>query len=196
MIDSPTIVVINDKLQGTVFTYFWCCALSNCHCHSTYPTLCYKEMCVSQKIRVLASGTLFHTLDTKNFVMAYRSYLGLQCCWLGGRKGIRPVKKTEWWDTGVAVCLEWCADLHRASWCHCHSLSLASVKSRLVLPFWYWLTWVVPEKGPLNGCVCAFSITKLRKVYCWVCPWNFFNQWISGTATSKQVDCVMHFLRL
>jgi len=31
------------------------------------------------------------------------------------------------------------------SWCHCHSL--ASVKSRLVLPFWYGLTWVVPEKG-------------------------------------------------
>ena len=39
------------------------------------------------------------------------------------------------------------------SWCHCHSLSLASVKSRLVLPFWYRLTWVVPKKGPLNGCV-------------------------------------------
>ena len=41
------------------------------------------------------------------------------------------------------------------SCCHCHSLSLASVKSRLVLPFWYLLTWVVPEKGPLNGCVCV-----------------------------------------
>ena len=39
------------------------------------------------------------------------------------------------------------------SWCHCHALSLASVKSRLVLLFWYWLTRVVPEKGPLNGCV-------------------------------------------
>ena len=39
------------------------------------------------------------------------------------------------------------------SCCHCHSLSLASVKSRLVLPFWYRLTWVVPEKGPLNVCV-------------------------------------------
>jgi len=25
----------------------------------------------------------------------------------------------------------------------------------LVLPFWYRLTWVVPEKGPLNGCVCV-----------------------------------------
>ena len=32
------------------------------------------------------------------------------------------------------------------SWCHCHSLSLASVKSRLVLPFWYRLTRVVLEK--------------------------------------------------
>jgi len=41
------------------------------------------------------------------------------------------------------------------SWCHCHALSLASVKSRLVLPFWYRLTWVVPEKGPLKGCVCV-----------------------------------------
>jgi len=35
---------------------------------------------------------------------------------------------------------------------HCHSLSLASVKSRLVLPFWYQLTRVVLDKGPLNGC--------------------------------------------
>ena len=43
------------------------------------------------------------------------------------------------------------------SWCQCQSLSLASVKSRLVLPFWYRLTWVVPEKGPLNGCVCVPS---------------------------------------
>ena len=39
------------------------------------------------------------------------------------------------------------------SWCHCHSLSLASVKCRLVLPFWYRLTRVVPDKGPLCGCV-------------------------------------------
>ena len=44
------------------------------------------------------------------------------------------------------------------SWRHCHLLSLASVKSRLVLPFWYWLTWVVPEKGPLNGCVCVYNV--------------------------------------
>jgi len=42
------------------------------------------------------------------------------------------------------------------SWCHYHSLSLASLKSRLVLPFWYRLTRVVPDKGPLNSmCVCV-----------------------------------------
>ena len=31
--------------------------------------------------------------------------------------------------------------------------TLASVKSRLVLPFWYRLTQVVPDKGPLNRCL-------------------------------------------
>ena len=35
------------------------------------------------------------------------------------------------------------------------TVSLASVKSRLVLPFWYRLTRVVPDKGPLNECVCV-----------------------------------------
>jgi len=38
----------------------------------------------------------------------------LSCCWLGGRKGIRPVK-TEWWGAGMVICLERCADyLHMA----------------------------------------------------------------------------------
>ena len=39
------------------------------------------------------------------------------------------------------------------SWCHGHSLPLASVKSRLVLSFWYRLTRLVWDKGSLNGCV-------------------------------------------
>ena len=34
-------------------------------------------------------------------------------CWLGGMKGIRPVKN-EWWGVGVVVCLERGADLHMA----------------------------------------------------------------------------------
>ena len=35
-------------------------------------------------------------------------------CWLGGRKRIRPVKKSEWWGAGVVICLERGADLHMA----------------------------------------------------------------------------------
>ena len=34
-------------------------------------------------------------------------------CWLGGRKGILPVK-SEWWGAGVVICLERGADLHIA----------------------------------------------------------------------------------
>ena len=75
-------------------------------------------------------------------------------CWLGGRKGIRPVK-IEWWGVGVVICLERGADLHMAQLMPLPPLSLASVKSRLVLPFWYRLTRVVPDKGPLNVCVCV-----------------------------------------
>jgi len=76
-------------------------------------------------------------------------------CWLGGRKGIRPVKNLS---GGVLAWLSVWSEMLTCiwpSWCHCHSLSVASVKFRLVLPFWYRLTWVVPEKGPLNGCVCV-----------------------------------------
>jgi len=88
----------------------------------------------------------------------------LQCFdtvgWGGGRKGIQPVK-SEWWDAVVVICLEQGEDLQMAQLMHCHSLSLASVKSRLVLPFWYRLTWVVPDKWPLNGCVCVIKVKRL-----------------------------------
>jgi len=77
-------------------------------------------------------------------------------CWLGDRKGIRPVKKLS---AGVLAWLSVWSEVQTCiwpSWCHCHSLSLASVKSRLVLPFWYRLTRVVLDKGPLNSCVYSF----------------------------------------
>jgi len=60
-------------------------------------------------------------------------------------------------DDGMAVASAgpYCGELQICiwpSWCHCHSLSLASVKFRLVLPFWYHLTQVVVDKWPLNRC--------------------------------------------
>ena len=54
----------------------------------------------------------------------------------------------------MVICLERGADLHMAQLIPL-PLSLASVKSRLVLPFWYRLTQVVLDKGPLNVCVCT-----------------------------------------
>jgi len=51
---------------------------------------------------------------------------------LVGRQEWHPAcKKTEWWGAGVVIHLERGAD----SGFYCHSLSLASVKSRLVFTF-------------------------------------------------------------
>ena len=62
------------------------------------------------------------------------------------------------WQEGHPACKNWAVGCWRGYLsgarprsCHCHSLSLASVKSKLVLPFWYRLTRVVPDEGPLNG---------------------------------------------
>ena len=56
--------------------------------------------------------------------------LHFQCfcdtCWLGIRKGIRPIKNR------VVRCWHGSMAWSDVRWCHYHSLSLASVKSRLV----------------------------------------------------------------
>ena len=73
------------------------------------------------------------------------------------QKGHPACKKLS---SGVLAWLSVCSKMQTCiwpSWCLCHSLSLALVKSRLVLPFWYWLSRVVPEKEPLNGCGCVFN---------------------------------------
>ena len=94
-------------------------------------------------------------------------------CWLGGKKGIRPVKI---WVVGCWQVSDW-SEVQTCiwpSWCHCHSLSLASVKSRLLLLFWYWLTGIVPDKGPLNGCVLA--VVYIWGRYWWIAV-NTFLLW-------------------
>ena len=74
-------------------------------------------------------------------------------CWHGYLSGL--------WSE-VQICI-W------PSCCHCHSLSLAPVKSRLVLPFWYRLTRVVPDKGPLNVRVCVYIYTGIQYPTCTHC---------------------------
>ena len=74
---------------------------------------------------------------------------------VGRRKGIQPVKKTEWWGAGMVICLERGADLHMAQQMPLPLTVSCFSKIQIGLPFWYWLTRVVLDKGPLNGCVCV-----------------------------------------
>ena len=88
-------------------------------------------------------------------------------CWLGGRKGIRPVKN---WVVGCwHGYLGWGADLHMAQQMPLPLTISCSSKSRLVLPswflpFWYLLTRVVPDKFHESSkmilcvCVCVISL--------------------------------------
>ena len=47
------------------------------------------------------------------------------------------------------------------SWCHCHSLSLAPMKSRLVLPFWY-----RPTRVCVRVCVCESVCERVCVCVC------------------------------
>jgi len=81
----------------------------------------------------------------------------LWCCWLGGRKSIRPVK-TEWWGAGMVqmICI-W------SSWCHCHP----------VISCWY--HW-----HPIVSCFIKMwiGLTLLVPVY-QACPGKEVVKWVS-----------------
>ena len=55
---------------------------------------------------------------------------------VGRQEGHPACKKTEWWGAGVVIWLERGADLHMAQLMPLPLTVFASVKSRLVLPFW------------------------------------------------------------
>ena len=93
-------------------------------------------------------------------------YVFMDCCnasyafsaltLLVGRQEGHPACKKQ--SGGVLAWVSVWSEMQTCIWpscCHCHSLFLAPVKSRLVLPIWYRLTQVVLEKRPLNGCVCV-----------------------------------------
>ena len=66
------------------------------------------------------------------------------------------------------VCLQcfdavgWAAGRHPA----CKNRVVEYWRGYLVLPFWYRLTWVVPEKRPLNVCVCLRTYIAYVSVSC------------------------------
>jgi len=96
-------------------------------------------------------------------------------CWLGGRKGIRPVK-IERWGAGVVICLEQGADLHMVQ---LMPLPLTvSCFTKIQIGF----TFLVPahpgspgQRAVKRVCVCVYEWQK------------FLNRWIFGKVTSKSV---------
>ena len=76
------------------------------------------------------------------------------------------------------------------SWCHCHSMCLASIKSRLLSPFWYRLTRAFPEKGLLNGCVCVV-ISCFMTVNI---PLASADRFLRYSVEIRQVRCIPEFM--
>ena len=98
------------------------------------------------------------------FTETYCAFIALTLL-VGWQEGHPACKKQS---GGVLVWLSVWSEVQTCiwpSWCHCHLLSLAPVKTRLVLPFWYRLTQVVLEKRPLNGC------SSVTETYCARCSY-------------------------
>jgi len=103
------------------------------------------------KYRIISNTAILTTYCILSYPIAFSALTLLVGC-----QEVHPACKTEWWGgVGVVICLEWGADcLHMVQLMPLHpktTSSLASFKSRLVLPLWYRLTQVVLEKRPLNG---------------------------------------------
>ena len=88
---------------------------------------------------------------------------------VGWQEGHPACKKTEWWGTGVVICLEQGADLHIAQLMPLPLAVSCFSKIQIVLFLFYRLTWVVPEKGPLNECVVLSTVLKNQNcLVCWL----------------------------
>jgi len=70
---------------------------------------------------------------------------------VGRQEGHPACKKTKWWG----------ADLYTAQLMPLPLTASCFSKIQMVLPFWYRLTRVVPNKGPLNGCVIVLVVVMV-----------------------------------
>ena len=132
------------------------------HLHSRGAALPYCAEC-SQRFaswQSLRHHALIHTglLPPSAYLVKLSSFSASTLS-VGRQEGHPACKKTERWGAGVVICLDRGADLHMAQLMPLPLTVSASVKSRLVAPFWYRLARVVPDKEPLNVCVCVCTTT-------------------------------------
>jgi len=102
---------------------------------------------------------LWFSVNREHFSCFYATYTFIQFAFsiltllVGWQEWHRPVKKLS---GGVLVLLAVWGKMQTCIWhpdaiaTHCFGYR----KCRLVLPFWYLLTWVVPDQGPLNRYCC------------------------------------------
>ena len=64
----------------------------------------------------------------------------------------------------MVICLERGADLHMAQLMPLPLTVSCFSKIQIGFTFLYWLTWVVPDKGPLNECVYVY-VTLLYCIF-------------------------------
>jgi len=80
---------------------------------------------------------------------------------VGQQEGHLACKKTEWWGASMVICLGQCAYLHMAQLIPLPLTVSCSSKSRLVLPFWYWLPRLVMDKMAVKRVLlarCSLSV--------------------------------------
>ena len=98
-------------------------------------------------------------------------------CWLGGRKGIRPIKKLEWWGAGVVICLELGVDLRVAQ---LMPLSITvSCFSKIQIGF----TFLVPAHLGSPG----------QKAVKWVSLCEIWNKFHHVTLLLSKMICAQYF---
>ena len=98
------------------------------------------------------------------FLLTYRVAFSALMLLVGWQEGHPACKKL---GGGVLEWLSVWSEVQTCMWpsgCHCHSLFLVRIKSRLVLPFWYRLTRVVPPgKKPLISVCMLWSTTRVSR---------------------------------
>ena len=112
-----------------------------------------------EKFSYFSGQTFGFKIISVDITMDYNLPSVLWCCWLGSRKGIQPVKMSGWVLAWLSVWSEVQTCIW-PSWCHCHSLSLASVKSRFIFTFLVLAYLGSPgQRAVKQVCVCVCYIT-------------------------------------
>ena len=89
----------------------------------------------------------------------------------------------------MAICLEQGADLHMAQLMPLPLTVSCFSKIQIGLPFWYWLAQVVPNKRPLNGCVCVFRAVSCHKSREITLTVLLEDDWLQASVVSGRNDC-------